>query len=310
MPSILTTQSTLHIWSDSNSWTNNVPGTNTNAYLESNCTINEANAVALNVYIGPSSVGYLNLVSGSLKVGENLRVGAGNYGEMHLTGGALTVGNRLSVGDPGGAGGIFEVGSGCVAPVFDLNLNSNAHLMIDVDPNGHGILSLGSEALLYQGTINLKFLGGLMPEPNQTWTIIQPDPNSFVVQNGGELIWGTWTSTDSKGYDPNCTRLQGVAILSNLTSTQMHQQGLKRFDAIRDYDPNTSCQQLTIKAVPLHPGDANGDGYVDGVDFLIWQSHYPTPSGATWDMGDFNHDGKVDGDDFLIWQSNQGVWHG
>jgi PKD repeat protein len=62
-----------------------------------------------------------------------------------------------------------------------------------------------------------------------------------------------------------------------------------------------------VTVTVLAPGDFNGDGRVDGVDFLIWQSHYPTASGATPDGGDANDDGKVDGVDFLIWQAN---YHG
>jgi hypothetical protein len=58
-----------------------------------------------------------------------------------------------------------------------------------------------------------------------------------------------------------------------------------------------------VTATVLTPGDFNGDGKVDGVDFLTWQSHYPTASGATPEGGDGNADGKVDGVDFLIWQS-------
>jgi hypothetical protein len=52
------------------------------------------------------------------------------------------------------------------------------------------------------------------------------------------------------------------------------------------------------------PGDFNGDGLVNGADFLIWQAHYPTSSGATSDTGDANGDGRVNGADFLIWQMN------
>jgi hypothetical protein len=51
------------------------------------------------------------------------------------------------------------------------------------------------------------------------------------------------------------------------------------------------------------PGDFNLDGKVDGVDFLIWQSHYGTASGATLLNGDANGDGNVDGVDFLTWQA-------
>ena len=53
------------------------------------------------------------------------------------------------------------------------------------------------------------------------------------------------------------------------------------------------------------PGDFNGDGNVDGADFVIWQSNFPNNTGlATLDMGDANGDGNVDGADFVIWQSN------
>jgi hypothetical protein len=57
---------------------------------------------------------------------------------------------------------------------------------------------------------------------------------------------------------------------------------------------------ITVKAA----GDFNGDGNVNGQDFLIWQTHYPTLCGATTDTGDANGDGMVNGQDFLIWQAN------
>ncbi|MCC7084381.1 MAG: dockerin type I repeat-containing protein [Pirellulales bacterium] len=52
------------------------------------------------------------------------------------------------------------------------------------------------------------------------------------------------------------------------------------------------------------PGDFNGDGNVDGADFVAWQTHFPTVSGATLADGDANGDGAVDGADFVIWQTN------
>ncbi len=68
----------------------------------------------------------------------------------------------------------------------------------------------------------------------------------------------------------------------------------------------TGTSNITVTA--LATGDFNGDGKVDGVDFLIWQSHYPNNvGGATPDGGDANADGRVDGVDFLIWQSH---YHG
>src|SRR5690606_21232083 len=50
---------------------------------------------------------------------------------------------------------------------------------------------------------------------------------------------------------------------------------------------------------PMVAGDFNGDGGVDGADFVIWQTNFPNNSGvATLNMGDANGDGNVDGADF------------
>ncbi|MCC7083758.1 MAG: hypothetical protein IT427_01985 [Pirellulales bacterium] len=61
---------------------------------------------------------------------------------------------------------------------------------------------------------------------------------------------------------------------------------------------------LTPAAPPTHAGDFNGDGAVDGADFVAWQTHFPTATGATLADGDANGDGAVDGADFVIWQTN------
>jgi len=51
------------------------------------------------------------------------------------------------------------------------------------------------------------------------------------------------------------------------------------------------------------PGDANLDGKVDGVDYVIWLNHYnQNVSGAN--NGDFNNSGVVDGADYIIWLNN------
>src|SRR5262249_16207911 len=49
----------------------------------------------------------------------------------------------------------------------------------------------------------------------------------------------------------------------------------------------------------LHDGDFDGDGDVDGADFVAWQTHFPTASGATRADGDADGDGDVDGADFV-----------
>ncbi len=51
-------------------------------------------------------------------------------------------------------------------------------------------------------------------------------------------------------------------------------------------------------------GDANLDGFVDGLDFIAWNSHKFTAM-AAWSAGDFTADGVVDGLDFIAWNNNK-----
>lgn len=50
-------------------------------------------------------------------------------------------------------------------------------------------------------------------------------------------------------------------------------------------------------------GDANGDGRVDGMDYVVWLTNY----GGTGTGGDFNSDSRVDGLDYVIWLNNYGA---
>ena len=65
---------------------------------------------------------------------------------------------------------------------------------------------------------------------------------------------------------------------------------------------------VSLNASPLLPGDANGDGKVDGSDVTIlagnWQMGVSDGLTATWEEGDFNGDGKVDGSDVTILAGN------
>ncbi len=72
----------------------------------------------------------------------------------------------------------------------------------------------------------------------------------------------------------------------------------------------SSFGEVTIQVHPNPPGDFNGDGHVDGTDFLIWQRGYaPGVTGKTKSQGDANGDGVVDGMDFLLWQVDYSCEH-
>ena len=63
-------------------------------------------------------------------------------------------------------------------------------------------------------------------------------------------------------------------------------------------------------AANLGPGisylvaDANLDGVVDGLDFILWNDNKFTDI-AAWSHGDFNADGVIDGVDFIEWNDNK-----
>ena len=60
-----------------------------------------------------------------------------------------------------------------------------------------------------------------------------------------------------------------------------------------------------VEATPPLDGDANADGVVDGIDFIIWNDNkFTTVTGGVSDA-DFNVDGIVDGLDFVIWNDNK-----
>ena len=63
-------------------------------------------------------------------------------------------------------------------------------------------------------------------------------------------------------------------------------------------------EMYNITIVEPLAGDFDADNDVDGVDFGIWQTGYPTASGATLADGDADGDGDVDGTDFGLWQAN------
>jgi hypothetical protein len=54
------------------------------------------------------------------------------------------------------------------------------------------------------------------------------------------------------------------------------------------------------------PGDANEDGKVDGLDYVIWLNNYGKTTTQKHKAGDFDGNGKVDGLDYVIWLNNYG----
>jgi autotransporter-associated beta strand protein len=70
-----------------------------------------------------------------------------------------------------------------------------------------------------------------------------------------------------------------------------------------DWEVETTLNEisLTVIAAPF-TADFDGNGAVDGADFLTWQRGLGIIETARPDEGDANYDGAVDGADLLVWQ--------
>lgn len=66
----------------------------------------------------------------------------------------------------------------------------------------------------------------------------------------------------------------------------------------------TGFKLLNTGIYGLMAGDADGSGYIDNSDFLLW---YNNAGGATYNSADFTMSGYIDNSDFLLWSQNGGA---
>ena len=137
-----------------------------------------------------------------------------------------------------------------------------------------------------------------------TWSTVGPsyDTTLTILHNDGlnteEVINAGMAGSNDRADRVLGTVWDHLAIGSSQVPTLNDgQTGFVDF-TIDDLKVMTNTVDLLI------PGDADGDGDVDGDDFNAWGGNFPTASGATLAQGDFDGDGDVDGDDFNVWGGN------
>jgi hypothetical protein len=75
--------------------------------------------------------------------------------------------------------------------------------------------------------------------------------------------------------------------------------------ADRRLDSALFIAENSLKLFPLHPGDYNGDGLVDTLDYQVWKSHWGMTPACYYD-GDGNGNGIVDAADYTVWRDHLG----
>lgn len=174
-----------------------------------------------------------------------------------------------------------------------------------------GVLPSGSLAFLpgeQFKTIQVEVVGDTVLEPDET----------FDLQLGATSIAATITAIilnddSSLPGDFNGDGNLDCADIDALTHNIAGQTGDLLYDLSADGSLSLADVDLWLAyagAANLPSGnaylygDANLDGFVDGQDFIIWNSNkFNAVMG--WCSGDFNADGISDGQDFIIWNTNK-----
>jgi hypothetical protein len=273
---------------------------------------------------------------GTHLLGTNLDVGSAGNGTYEMLGGTLTAGGYLRMGAAATGIGTFKQSGGTVQANRTHLVNHGFYLGFADGAQGLYEISGGtlSVSASNQGVLNGALAaggGGL-----GTFRVVGSAPTisigthydqradatlDFVIGatgisplgvGGNALLDGilsaSFTSTPSVGQEFTIMNYGGT-----LTGT------FATFDDLVDSPagPNSvklsinygtgSASSIVLKVDSLQTaqaGDFDGDGDVDGADFVAWQTNFPTASGATLAQGDADGDGDVDGADFVVWQTN------
>lgn len=201
------------------------------------------------------------------------------------------------------------------APTWTLNTGVASRIMSGVQrmPNGN---TMAAFAVIGE-------IRELTPSGDVVWHYVNPDNGNVATQgsnaSGGVLFKSRRYAPDFAGFDgrdlsasgyvenwlPGDYNLNGGLDPSDVDALC---GGLSTGDLIYDinFDDVLDAADVAelVDQMGFLLGDANLDGFVDGVDFLAWNANKFTPNNL-WSNGDFNCDGFVDGLDFIIWNQNK-----
>jgi hypothetical protein len=270
---------------------------------------------ASNVIVGNSGTGAFNMSEGMLTTGTYLMAGnaATGNGTFKQTGGTVqinrtsTTAHGLYLGFTAGATGVYEISSGT------LNVAAtNQGFMNGTNAVAGGSAAtfrvVGSEPQINIGSHYIQRSGATLDMVIGATGVSPLNVGATASLNTGSILKALFTATPMVGQQFTILNYMGT-----LTGT------FSDFDSLVDSPLGPNSVQLSINygtlsassivltvdsLITATPGDFDGDGDVDGADFVAWQTGFPTASGALRGQGDDDGDGDVDGADFAAWQSS------
>jgi hypothetical protein len=139
--------------------------------------------------------------------------------------------------------------------------------------------------------------GKIIDDPSQVGGWITIDSGTGCVDSDKDGMSDSWET--AQGLNPNSSDASQDKDGDGYTNIEEYINGS---GATVSPSPTPSS---TPSPSPVKIGDANVDGKVDGIDYVMWLNHYNQSfTGPTY--GDFNNNSIVDGIDYVIWITNYG----
>lgn len=201
----------------------------------------------------------------TLRFGES-GLANNNFGQLAITAGEVDVFGNVANND----GGQILVGSGATAVFHDRLTHNHGQLIV---MSGGTLLAL-EELALPSGTADLHVQLG------------QNDASGGVprIQSADTITFGpSLTATLTDGYQPQAGDMFPLIYSATELSGTLHNENLPQLAAGLSWETIRTANSLSLLVVENSiAGDFDGDGNVDGRDFLTWQRNPGEFSLADW----------------------------
>jgi hypothetical protein len=244
-------------------------------------------------------------LSGSVSVAAPATISPGrSVGQLSISGSLELDGNyRAELGALSSADSMDVTGDVIVGPNSVLELS----FISGFEPQPGDAFDL-----LFAEQINAPIANVIPPMGFETPFLVQVLADEFGSRDVMRLSFLADVDCDFDG-DGTCglqdlNALLGVGPIANGVPASVAPQLDLTGDGVIDLsDRDVWLDRAAISnglQLPYKTGDANLDGFVDGLDFIQWNSNRFTSS-LFWDAGNFNGDAFVDGTDFIAWNLNK-----
>lgn len=270
---------------------------------------------------GADSVAEYHLKSGVMNVGtlgsDAFRIGAaGGNGKFSISGdAAFTAGANMLIGQSNNSGAVGElelIGSNASFQIQRLDNHAGNDEAIRWVADANGVTPL----IVNQGGSNRTQLQNATEFGANTGSGFSIMGDGIALSLDLSAIVGSQTLTLIDNLTGPANKVLGM--FEDGTTGNLYGEGEQIFNtgyngtvtiSYLGTGSSTPGNDVVLNLVAGSAGNAdfNGDGSVDGNDFLAWQRGFGATVGGTLAQGDANGDGAINGADLTIWKNQFGV---